>query len=197
MDMEEAQTRLPEDGAKAGKRLHDINQVPHALRQEAQARWGVNMDFNATRENGRYNGPVFTGDEYVVQRVGEKSVMFHRKEQIDFATNANMQKRFEENRLNDANLSIRYLGDKGKANFHDPQRALIEEMFGRIQKIARERYDELEQPDLYEKLSRQLDEIKTDMVEQYKEVKNRQFEQRTGQQRAIESQGHPAKSLER
>lgn len=173
------QARQPDDRAtRAGRRLHEVNQVPHALRQEAQARWGVNVEFNASREDGRYTGPVFTGDNYVAQRVGEKSVVFHLRDQVDFATSEAMQKRNDANRLNDTNLSIRYENDRGKAYFHDPQRAAIEEMFNRIKKTAEEKYG---QGKTLDQFSAQLDEIKDVMVEKYREVKNRQFEQRTGQ----------------
>ncbi len=191
------QARQPDErSSRAGKRLHDVNQVPHTMRQEAQARWGVNVEFNSARENGRYTGPVFTGDEYVAQRVGEKSVVFHRREQVDFSTSENMQKRHDSNRLNDAHLSIRYEDDKGKAYFHDPQRAVIEEMFSRIKKTAEEKFGEGKTLTTFAK---QLDEIKDVMVEKYREAKNRQFEQRTGQapQRGTEPQERQAKPLER
>ena len=181
---------------RAGKRLHDAAQVPHSMRQEAQARWGVNVEFSVSRENGRYTGPVFVSEEHVAQRVGEKSVVFHRRDQIDFATSEALQKRHDTNRLNDANLSIRYEGDRAKYYFHDPQRAVIEEMFSRIKKTADERFGDTPQGKTF---ASQLDEIKDVMVERYREAKNRQFEQRTGQapQRTPEPQERQHKAMER
>lgn len=182
--------------SRAGKRLHDVAQVPHSMRQEAQARWGVNVEFSAARENGRYTGPVFVSDEHVAQRVGEKSVVFHRRDQIDFATSEALQKRHDTNRLNDANLSIRYEGGMAKSYFHDPQRAVIEEMFSRIKKTADERFGDTPQGKTF---AAQLDEVKDVMIERYREAKNRQFEQRTGQaqQRPPEPQERQHKPLER
>lgn len=181
---------------RAGKRLHDANQIPHALRQEAQARWGVNVEISAAREKGRYTGPVFTGGDYVAQRVGEKSVVMHRAEQLDFSSNENLQKRADSNRLNDTHLSIRYDTAKGKAFFHDPQRAAIDEMFSRIKKTAGEQIKEGEK---LETFTKQLDQIKDALVEKYREAKNRQFEQRTGQAspRSQEPQERKAPALER
>lgn len=193
--MNEAKQPTVDKGTRAGKRLHDVGQVPHTLRQEAQARWGVNVEFSAARESGRYTGPVFTSDQYLVQRVGEKSVVFHRKEQVDFSTSENMQKRHDTNKLNDAHLAIRYEGAKGKAYFHDPQRAAIEEMFSRIKKTADEKYGGTKS---FETFAKQLDEIKDVMVEKHREAKNRQFEQRTGQaQRSTEPKERQAAPLER
>ena len=194
--MEEAKQSTADTGIKAGARLHDVGQVPHTLRQEALARWGVNVEFNAARADGRYTGPVFASDEYLAQRVGEKSVVFHRKEQVDFATSENMQKRNDTNKLNETHLSIRYQGQQGKAYFHDPQRAAIEEIFSRIKKTAEERYGKTKK---LETFAKQLDEIKDVMVDKYREARNRQFEQRTGQalRRPIEPKQHQAKPLER
>lgn len=192
--MDEQARQPDEQGSRAGRRLHEASQVPHAMRQEAQARWGVNVEFNAARENGRYTGPVFTGDEYVAQRVGEKSVVFHRRDQVDFMTSEAMQKRHDTNRLNDVNLSIRYEGDRGKAHFHDPKRAAIEEMFGRIKRTAEEKYGDGK---TFQTFAKQLDEIKDVMVEKYREAKNRQFEQRTGQVAQREPHEREAKALER
>lgn len=180
---------------RAGKRLHEVNQVPHSMRQEAQARWGVNVEFNVARENGRYAGPVFTGEEYLAQRVGDKSVVFHRKDHIDFSTGENLQKRHDTNRLNDTNLSIRYEANQGKAFFHDPQRAAIEEMFSRIKKTGEET---ITKPKDFETFSKQLEQIKNVMVEKHREARNRQFEQRNSPtQRSIEPIEHQAATLER
>lgn len=194
----EREKQQPEEktATRAGKRLHDANQIPHALRQEAQARWGVNVEISAARENGRYTGPVFTGGDYVAQRVGEKSVVMHRTEQLDFSSNENLQKRADTNRLNDTHLSIRYDAEKGKTFFHDPQRAAIDEMFSRIKKTAGEQIGKGKK---LETFTKQLDQIKDAMVEKYREAKNRQFEQRTGQasQRSQEPQERKAPALER
>jgi hypothetical protein len=193
----EDQAMQPEDkGTKAGKRLHDVNQVSPALRQEAQAHWTATVEFHAACENGRYTGPVFANDEYLAQRVSEKNVVFHRRDQIDFSTNDNLQKRHETNRLNDTNLTIHYEGGSAKAYFHDPQRAAIKEMFGRIKKTAAEKYGEGK---AYDSFAKQLGEIKDVMVEKYREAKNRQFEQRTAQaaERAKEPQKRKTTTRER
>lgn len=167
-----------EKASRSGRRLHDVKQVPYAMRQEAQARWGVNVEFSASRENGRYTGPVFAGDEYVAQRVGEKSVVFHRRAQVDFTGNENLQKRVGSGRLNDTTLQIRYEGSVGRAFFHDPQRGVIEEMFGRIRSTAADVLGE--ESEDFAQFTGHLEQVKGRMVERHRDAKNRQFEQRTG-----------------
>lgn len=176
--MEFEQGQVEERAVKAGRRLHDAAAVPHAMRQEAQARWGVNVEFNTSRENGNYAGPVFANEEFIAQRAGEKSVIFHRIEHIDFSLSENLKKRAEEKRLNDAILQIRYSSGQGKAFFHDPQRAAIEEMFSRIKRAAVERFGESVE---FPTLSDQLEEIRKILVDQHREAKNKQFELRNGQ----------------
>ncbi len=172
---QEAQTsRAP------GKRLHDIKQIPRTLLQEAQARWGASVELSAARENGRYNGQVFADAEFVVQKVGTQSAVVHRRDQVDFYTTENMQKRHDANKLNDASLTIRYEGAQGRAYFYDPQRAAIDEMVHRIKKGAAEQF----KGKALETFNKQLDAVKDAMIEKYRDAKNRGFEQRTTQHAA-------------
>lgn len=178
--------------------MHDINQIPYTLRQEAQARWGVNVDISAAREYGRYIGLVFTANEFVVQKVGERGVVIHRAEHIDFTGSGNLKKRAEMNRLSDTNLEITYDSEekKAKAFFHDTRRAAIDEMFARIEKTASELHGDTE---TFKTFSKHLNEIKNVMVEQYREAKKRQFEQRNNHsaQRIQEPQERKAQALDR
>ncbi|RUR71885.1 hypothetical protein EJP67_33045 [Variovorax guangxiensis] len=167
-----------QQGQDAGRRrLHDVRDVPHALRQEAQAKWGTSVEISASRENGRYTGPVFTSGDYLAQKVGERSVVVHQVGDVDFKTSDNMKRRADEKRLTDVNMQINYQGDKGQAHFHDPKRAAIEEMFSRIHRTAKETLGRD-----FEPFARDLDVVKTRMVEQYRESKQRQFDARTQSQ---------------
>jgi hypothetical protein len=170
------ENELPEQTMLAGKRLLEVAQVPFPVRLEAQSRWGANVEFNAARENGRYTGPVFAVGDYVAQKVSDQSVVIHRVDHMDFSTSPNMQKRADGHRLNDASLQIRYEGNSGKAFYHDPERAAIEEMFSRIKKTALQKFGE--GPELAGFVT-QLDVVKGVLVDKHREAKNRQFEKRT------------------
>ncbi|MGQ3054513.1 MAG: hypothetical protein ACT6S0_22245 [Roseateles sp.] len=180
-----------QQGQDAGRRrLHDVRDVPHALRQEAQAKWGTSVEISASRENGRYTGPVFTSGEYLAQKVGERSVVVHQVGDVDFTTNDNMKRRASEKRLTDVNMQINYQGDKGQAHFHDPKRAAIEEMFSRIHRTAKETLGSD-----FEPFARDLDVVKNRIVEQYRESKQRQFDARTQSQ--APQRGHEQQRGER
>lgn len=183
--MSQEQERAPEATPKDQKTtakaaLHNIRDVPAALQQEAQARWGVGVEVSPSRQDGNYKGPVFTSNDYVAQKVGEKSVVIHRKQDINFETGDNLKKRADENRLNDTSLQIRYEGKEGKAYFHDANRAAIDEMAYRMKKTAGELY--ADKPKVLATFTKQVDEVKDAMVEKYREAKNKQFEQRTHNQ---------------
>ncbi|MFH0134841.1 hypothetical protein ACGLHS_31825 [Variovorax sp. VaC1] len=188
----QAQQQSPgQQGQEPGKRrLHDVREVPHALRQEAQAKWGTSVEISASRENGRYTGPVFTSGDYLAQKVGERSVVVHEVSAVDFTTSDNMKRRADEKRLTDVNMQINYQGEKGAAQFHDPKRAAIEEMFSRIHRTAKETLGQD-----YTPFARDLDVVKTRMVEQYRESKQRQFDART--QQHAPQRGHDQQRSER
>jgi len=159
-----------------GARLHEVSHIPHALRQETQARWGVNINITTSRENGRYSGPVFATDAYIVQRIGEKTAVFHRWLDVDFSASPDLQRRALERRLNDVTLQIRYDGRSGRAQFHDPERANIEEMFARIRKAAEGKISDKKAFGLF---VAQLDIVRSALIDRHREQRNRAFAERT------------------
>jgi len=172
------------------KQLFAKDQIPPMFEQAVKAKWGNDVEATPARSNGNYAGPVVADDKFVAQKVSDKSVVFHDRSAIDFSTNANMEKRDKDNRLNDVQMSVRYDGDKAKAYFYDPQRANINLMFSKIEKEAGE---QLKDKSL-ETFTKQLDGIKTALVEQHKERQDAAFEKRTGQSHNNRSAEQPAKS---
>jgi len=157
--------------------LFSKDQIPATFEQTIKAKWGNEVEATPARSNGNYAGPVVADDKFVAQKVSDKSVVFHERNAIDFKSNVNMEKRDKENRLNDVQMSIRYENDKAKAYFHDPQRANINVMFAKIEKEAGE---QLKGKSL-DTFTKQLEGIKTSMIEKHKERQDAAFKERTGQ----------------
>ncbi|VTU39400.1 hypothetical protein [Variovorax sp. PBL-E5] len=162
-DVSRLQERRAQSGV--GRRLHEASQLPYTLRQDAQAHWGAGVELAAPRENGCYTGPVISSGAYLVQRVGEKSVVVHRLTDVDVSANDNLRRRASENRLSGVQMQIRYVGASAEARFHDPERAAIEEIFGRIHRAAEERLGKDTGTDSYGVFARQLDEVKQALIE--------------------------------
>lgn len=181
--MTEQEQKAPEEKRREpGQALHNEKAIPATILQEAKTRWGVNIDIEPSRADGSYKGPVFISNEYVTQRVSDQYAVVHKKADISFDTSENLKKRADESRLNDASLQIRYEGKEGKAYFHDPNRAVIDEMAHRMKKVAGDIY--ADKPKVLATFMKQVDEVKDVMVEKYREAKNKQFEARTQQHQA-------------
>lgn len=151
------------------------DQIPPVFEQAIKTKWGNDIEAQPAKTNGSYAGPVVVEGNLVAQKVSDRSVVFHQRDAIDFKSNEHLDKRNEEGRLNDVQLSVRYDGDKGKAFFHDPQRAAINVMFNRIAKGAEDHMSGKELDSFKESLGK----IKDSMIEKQKTRKDEAFEKRT------------------
>jgi len=121
-----------------GGNTFDIKEVPLEVQALAQTRFGragVQLQMAAARSNGSYKGEVFNSSEFIAQRVGENSVVFHKKESIEFASN-NLQYLDQNRRLNGSDLAIHYEGNKAKAYPHDQERDNLSKMVNAMKKTA-------------------------------------------------------------
>jgi outer membrane protein OmpA-like peptidoglycan-associated protein len=81
-------------------------EVPALLAVAAKARWWPITDFGMAAAAGRYVGPVFQRDGWLIQRTGSSRVVVHELEGMDFASCETLRRRAACGRLNDLVLSI-------------------------------------------------------------------------------------------
>lgn len=144
----------------------DMKQVPAEFKEAAQARFGragVAMQMAASKANGSYKGEILNSDQYLAQRVGENSVVFHKKENVEYAS-AELKWRDENKTLNRANVALHYDGDKAKAYPHDPERENLAKMVNTMKKTA----EKLNVPNL-EQFKKSLEAVQGAMWETMKE----------------------------
>jgi putative DNA primase/helicase len=128
-----APTRPP-----VGEPLFAPADVPNEVRALAEHRFGTPLRMGTPRENGGpYRGEVFNTEHYLIQEVGTRSVVFHPKEQMDFASDR-LRWMDENARLNGSELQIGYDGDRPKVYPWDRARDLLERTVGSLKKSARE-----------------------------------------------------------
>jgi putative DNA primase/helicase len=90
------------------------------------------------RENGGpYRGEVFNTEHYLIQEVATRSVVFHPKDQMEFASDR-LRWMDENARLNGSELQIGYDADRPKVYPWDRARDLLERTVGSLKKSARE-----------------------------------------------------------
>jgi len=121
-----------------GGNTFEIKEVPLEVQALAQTRFGragVQLQMAASRANGSYKGEVFNSSEFIAQRVGENSVVFHKKENVEFASNS-LQFLDQNRRLNGSDLAIHYEGNKAKAYPHDQERDNLSKMVNTMKKTA-------------------------------------------------------------
>lgn len=134
---EQARTPVAQQRTIGGNTF-EIKEVPLEVQALAQTRFGragVQLQMAAARANGNYKGEVFNSTDFIAQRVGENSVVFHKKENIEFAS-SNLQYLDQNRRLNGSDLAIHYEGNKAKAYPHDQERDNLAKMVNAMKKTA-------------------------------------------------------------
>jgi putative DNA primase/helicase len=77
-----ASTRPP-----VGDPLFGLVDVPNEMKALAEHRFGTPLRMGTPRENGGpYRGEVFNTEHYLIQEVATRSVVFHRKDLMDFVS---------------------------------------------------------------------------------------------------------------
>lgn len=163
----------------------DMKQVPAELKELAQTRFGragVAMQMAASKANGTYKGEVVNSDHFMAQRVGDNSVVFHKKSDLELVS-SEMQWRDKNKTLNRADLAIHYDGSKAKGYPHDPERENLAKMVNVMKKTA----ENLKVPDL-DGFKKSLDAVQGAMWDQMKERRksSEQTKERPQQERAQE-----------
>jgi putative DNA primase/helicase len=128
-----APTRPP-----VGEPLFSIADVPNEVRALAEHRFGTPLRMGTPRENGGpYRGEVFNTENYLIQEVAMRSVVFHPKGQMEFVSDR-LRWMDENARLNGSELQVGYDLDKPKVYPWDRARDLLERTVGSLKKSARE-----------------------------------------------------------
>jgi putative DNA primase/helicase len=128
-----APTRAP-----VGEPLFGLGDVPDEMKALAGQRFGIPLRMATPRENGGpYRGEVFNTEHYLIQEVSTRSVVFHRKGQMEFISER--LKWMDGNaRLNGSEVQIGYDGDRSKVYPWDRARDLLERTVGSLKKSAGE-----------------------------------------------------------
>ena len=121
-----------------GEPLFAVGDVPNEVRSLAEHRFGTPLRMGTPRENGGpYRGEVFNTEHYLIQEVATRSVVFHPKGQMEFASDR-LRWMDENARLNGSELQIGYDGERPKVYPWDRARDLLERTVGSLKKSARE-----------------------------------------------------------
>ncbi|MFM0433729.1 PriCT-2 domain-containing protein [Paraburkholderia aspalathi] len=121
-----------------GEPLFAVGDVPNEVRALAEHRFGTPLRMGTPRENGGpYRGEVFNTEHYLIQEVATRSVVFHPKGQMEFASDR-LRWMDENARLNGSELQIGYDADRPKVYPWDRARDLLERTVGSLKKSARE-----------------------------------------------------------
>ncbi|WP_213762418.1 PriCT-2 domain-containing protein [Caballeronia sp. dw_19] len=121
-----------------GEPLLALTDVPNEVRALAEHRFGTPLRMGTPRENGGpYRGEVFNTEHYLIQEVATRSVVFHPKGRMEFASDR-LRWMDENARLNGSELQIGYDGDRPKVYPWDRARDLLERTVGSLKKSARE-----------------------------------------------------------
>ncbi|REE19384.1 putative DNA primase/helicase [Paraburkholderia sp. BL27I4N3] len=121
-----------------GEPLFEVADVPNEIRALAEHRFGTPLRMGTPRENGGpYRGEVFNTEHYLIQEVAARSVVFHPKAQMEFASDR-LRWMDQNARLNGSELQVGYDGDRPKVYPWDRARDLLERTVGSLKKSARE-----------------------------------------------------------
>jgi putative DNA primase/helicase len=128
-----APTRAP-----IGESLFGLGDVPGEIKALAEHRFGTPLRIGTPRENGGpYRGEVFNTEHYLIQEVATRSVVFHRKEQMQFVSER-LKWMDANSRLNGSEVLVGYDGDTPKVYPWDRARDLLDRTVGSLKKSARE-----------------------------------------------------------
>ena len=121
-----------------GPALYGLDDVPGEIRALAQHRFGAHIRMATPRENGGpYRGEVLNTEHYVIQEVATRSVVFHRKDHMEFVSDR-LKWTDQNQRMNGAEVQIGYDGDRPKVYPWDPARDQLERVVASLKKSARE-----------------------------------------------------------
>jgi putative DNA primase/helicase len=131
-------TRFVPARPPVGEPLFGVGDVPNEVRALAEHRFGTPLRMGTPRENGGpYRGEVFNTEHYLIQEVATRSVVFHPKGQMEFASDR-LRWMDENARLNGSELQVGYDGERPKVYPWDRARDLLERTVGSLKKSARE-----------------------------------------------------------
>lgn len=121
-----------------GQALYGLDDVPGEIRALAQHRFGAQIRMATPRENGGpYRGEVLNTEHYVIQEVATRSVVFHRKDHMEFVSDR-LKWMDQNQRLNGAEVQIGYDGERAKVYPWDRARDQLERVVASLKKSARE-----------------------------------------------------------
>ncbi|CAG4913587.1 PriCT-2 domain-containing protein [Paraburkholderia gardini] len=121
-----------------GQALYGLEDVPGEIRALAQHRFGAQIRMATPRENGGpYRGEVLNAEHYVIQEVATRSVVFHRKDRMEFVSDR-LKWMDQNQRMNGAEVQIGYDGDRPKVYPWDRAREQLERVVTSLKKSARE-----------------------------------------------------------
>src|SRR5471032_1069086 len=121
-----------------GPALYGLDDVPGEIRALAQHRFGAHIRMATQRENGGpYRGEVLNTEHYVIQEVATRSVVFHRKDHMEFVSDR-LKWTDQNQRMNGAEVQIGYDGDRPNVYPWDPARDQLERVLASLKKSARE-----------------------------------------------------------
>jgi len=121
-----------------GQALYGLDDVPGEIRALAQHRFGAQIRMATPRENGGpYRGEVLNTEHYVIQEVATRSVVFHRKDHMEFVSDR-LKWMDQNQRMNGAEVQIGYDGDRPKVYPWDRARDQLERAVASLKKSARE-----------------------------------------------------------
>jgi len=121
-----------------GQALYGLDDVPGEIRALAQHRFGTQIRMATPRENGGpYRGEVLNTEHYVIQEVASRSVVFHRKDHMEFVSDR-LKWMDQNQRMNGAEVQIGYDGERPKVYPWDRARDQLERVVASLKKSARE-----------------------------------------------------------
>jgi putative DNA primase/helicase len=162
----EPEYKAPTTYKEVGSANFEIKEVPSEIKNASIQRFGkpgVEMNVTAARANGSYRGEVMATDKYLAQKVGDKSIVIHQKNDIELVSQKH-QWMAKENKLGGSDLQIHYDGEKAKAYPHDKQREEVSRLVESMKKIA----EKIQLPNVKE-FKDGLDQVKEGLLAQLKE----------------------------
>jgi hypothetical protein len=190
-EAQEQSQQTPFVRKEPGKNNFELKEVPNELKEAAQSRFGrpgVQIQMAPSRENGSYRGEVLNSHDYMAQKVGENSVVFHRKEDVELVSDSHKWMD-REKKMNGQNLAIHYEGEKSKGFPHDPQREELNKLINTINKTA----EKLNLPGL-EQFKENMGKVKDSMLTQMKERRQEQKQDKAKPQEQQQDRKEPEHS---
>lgn len=169
-----------------GNYLYPLMDIPKEVRDVAELQFGKGTDINAPRANGDYKGEVYDAEKYLLQEVGRKNVVIHKKEDLEKAGNlAKWDKS-----VNGFDLHIDYDGNKAKVYNFDRQKNDLQRAVWSLAKSM----EELKMGEAFPKALEQAKERsfeRLDELRQKQHAERKQREEREKQQREVQKNNSP------